>query len=370
MNHSIKTKQLTFSVFTFILASSLLTSFLYSFAGNDSWVSVIIGYVASLVIIGIYVALAKRYPGCSLIEINDAVFGRIAGKAVSLCYIFYFFSIAVLNTRNLGDFTKSALLANTPISVIFVLFIFLCAYAVKKGPVKLNRFGTIFAFLTIAAILFNYSLLFNLTKPKFLLPALTHQMKNYLIGAHIVTMIPFCEIVIFMMFLPYMEQPGEFGKAIRNGLKLGACTLIFIVLRDITVLGEFVAILAFPTFSVIQLINIGDILTRLEIIYAIVLITILFYKVSLIYMATVDGIGRLFKFQSYEFLVHITGALIILYSMAIFKSSIEHIRWGQTAASTYSTFFILILPMTTLIISLIRGLPKRNNSTVSENSTP
>ena len=141
MNKAITSNQLAYSVGAFILASNLLTSNLYQFAKNDSWVSVVIGFAASLLIVSIYIALSRRYPGQGLIDINNAVFGKYIGKAVSVLYIFYFISLAFFNTRDLGDFIKSSVLQLTPLMIVLIMFIILCAWAVRKGPVNMTRYG-------------------------------------------------------------------------------------------------------------------------------------------------------------------------------------------------------------------------------------
>ncbi len=355
MSKSISVRQLMYTVSAFVIASSLLTNNLYSFTRNDSWVAVLTGFVVSLMMIGIYGTQAKRYPGLSLVDINTAVFGKVPGKAVSILYVFYFLSLIYLNTRILGDFIKSSVLPNTPMTVILVSFVFVCAFAVRKGPAIITRYGFLVSVVAIVAILYNLLMLTNVTVPGNLLPAFKLPVKNYLIGTHIVTMLPFCEIISFMMFIPSMQKPEEFGRALRMGLCVGAATLQLVVLRNIMVLGHLTNYSTTPTYSTTRLINIGDILTRFEIVYAVILISLMFYKVSVVYYATVSGTGRLLGTDSNRWLVFIFGALTVLYAQATFNNSAEHNDWIMSAAATYSTFFLLILPLLTLIVSWIRA---------------
>jgi spore germination protein KB len=358
MNNAISAKQLMYSVGAFITASSLLTSNLYYFVKNDSWISVIIGFFASVIIVSVYGSLSDRYPGFSLIEINDAVFGKYAGNAVSGFYILYFLSLACFNTRDLGDFVKSSILPGTPLTVIFIIFISVCAWAVHKGPVNMTRYGMLVAVMAMFAILLNTVLLFNKTEIKNLQPAFELPIKNYLIGAHIVTMLPFCEIIAFMMFIPYMHKSVNFGRAAKGGLIIGGVLLLIIVLRDIMVLGQYNTISSMPTYSTIRLVDIGDVLTRLEIVYAVILMSLLFFKVCIVYFAAVSGFSRLFHIDSYQIFVCIFSVLIVIYAAALFVTVSEHIKWNITAAAMYSTFFILILPVLTLIVSFVRGSSK------------
>ena len=354
MNQAIASNQLAYSVSAFILASNLLTSHLYQFAKNDSWVSVLMGFVASLLIIGIYTALSKRYPGKGLFDINNAVFGKALGKVISFFYVFYFLSLAFFNTRDLGDFIKGSVLQQTPLMIIMISFIIVCAWAVRKGPVSITRYGFLATFITIAATV-TYSLfLLDKIELRHLMPAFTLPVKNYLIGTHIVTMLPFGEMLVFLMFIPHMYRPQDFGRVLTKGLIISAAMLLVVVFRDTVVLGKFISIFTMPSYYAARYVDIGDILTRVEIIYAIILISLLFFKVSIVYYAGVSGISKLVGFENYRPLINIIGVLICIYAMACFSSMAEHVKWGLTVAATYSTLFILLLPLLTLLVSLIR----------------
>lgn len=366
MNTLISTKQLKYAVAGFIIASSLLTSNLYAFTKNESWISVVIGFIFSFAIIGIYAALLNKHPGLSLTEVNEKVYGKILGKAVSLLYIFYFLSLSYLNTRVFGDFIKSMLLPSTPMMIIIAAFLAVCAMAVRKGPVKMTRYGLLLTAIAIAAILFNTLLLINKIDMRNLQPVLTLPVQNYLIGSHFVTMLPLCEIMAFMTYAPFMLKPAEFGKAMRGGLAVGGATLLYIVLRDISVLGDFTRISTMPAFSAIRLIDIGDILTRLEIIYAVTLMMEIFLKVSVVYYATVSCLRGLFGTGSYDIFIYVIGVLTAIYAVVSFPAGAEHTKWQLSAAATYSSFFLLVLPLATLIVSAVRGAGKSRMTKTGE----
>jgi len=354
-----------FSAGTFIIASSLLTKNLYSYLKQEAWIGVLLGFIISVPIIWIYQALAKRFPSKSLIEINEAVFGRLLGGMISVLYIFYFLSLAFLNARELGSFVTSIILPQTPMAITLILFIIVCAWAVRKGMKNLTRCGFLFAVISIAIILFNFLLLYNIIKPENFLPIFSMPLKNYMMSAHLVAALPFCEIIAFFMLFPYMQKPGEFGKALRGGLMIGTITLLIIVVRDIAVLGSYTLVSTMPSFSVLRLIDVAEILTRLEILYAVTLTALLFFKVSILYFAAVSGFSRLLKFDSYRFLIYIFGALIVVYSIGVFRASYENTLWVHRAAATYSTTFVFVLPAITLIVAIIRSRFKKKKENPS-----
>jgi hypothetical protein len=54
-------------------------------------------------------------------------------------------------------------------------------------------------------------------------------------------------------------------------------------------------------------------------------------------------------------MVYVFGVLIVIYAQASFPASAEHVIWVMTVAPTYSSFFLLFLPLLTLIVSWIRS---------------
>lgn len=355
-----------YSVAAFIIASSLLTKGLYAYTKNQTWMPILIGACASFLIISIYERLAINNPGANLFEINEAVFGVVIGKIFSILYVFYFLMLVFLNTQDLGTFVKGFILPATPMTLIYIMFLLICAYASKKGAVTMTRYAAVITYTYIAIIVINGFLLLNKTHPENLLPIFTVPVKNYLLGAHLATMLPFCEVLVFMMFTRYMQSPVEIGKAMKSGLFIGAAILVFIIIRDITVQGEYINNITMPTFASIRLIDVGDILTRVEIIYAVTIMSMLFFKVSIIFFASVSGVSMLFKIEQYRIFIFVIGALVTVYSNAIFVSSFQHLKWFETAA-TYSTFFLFVLPTITLIVSEIK---KRSNKEEPDAAIP
>jgi spore germination protein KB len=353
MTRKISTRQMLYAVAAFILASSLLTRSLYQYTKTESWISIVIGGFFSFAVISIYGRLEKNHPGAGLNDINAQVFGTVPGKIVSALYVFFFLTLTVFNTQDLGSFVNFAVLQNTPLNVTYFAFLIVCVYAVRKGATALTRYGTFITVAYIVLLVFNSLLLLNRTQPKNLLPVLTLPVKNYLLSAHTVAMLPFCEILAFMMLAPYMQNPAELGAAMKKGFLIAALTILFIIMRDISILGGYATYASMPTYAVVRLIDIGDILTRLEIIYAVTLITLLFFKVSILYFGTVKGFSQLFGIEKYEVFTFMMGVLVIVCAGSFFTSDSEHTEWFR-AAATYSTFFLFILPAVTLIVSEIR----------------
>ncbi len=359
-NGKISGSQLTFSIGCFIQGSTLLSAFVLSVTKQDTWFVVLTGFAASICIIGIYIALTRRHPDKTIVQIFEAVFGTFIGKAISLSYIFYFLSLACLNSRDVGNFVVGLIMPETPIIAPTIMFVLVCSWAVSKGVETLTRYGYLFVVITFIVNIFIFLLLikemnFNAFLPAFTMPALT-----YVQGTHVVASIPFCEIVAFLMIAPSLKNQEKMAGSFLSGLAIGGITLFIIVVRDIASLGNMISYVTLPSYEAVKLIDIAHILTRMEVLYAIELLFLQFFKVSILYYATVLGISQVFNLRSYKPNVLTVGIIIICFSLIIFDSPMENAFWGPRVAPFFNIIFQLVFPVIALFIDLIRSMFKKS----------
>lgn len=352
----ISARQLMFSVACFVQGSSLVTSYVTTTTKQETWIIIIAGYIASLPILGMYAALAHAFPGQSIIEINISVFGNVFGRLFSLLYVFFFFSLACLNTRDMGEFMSGYIMPMTPIIVFFIMFIFICAWAVRSGTETMTRYSVLFVIVAFIVTITTSILLIKDMKASNFFPMFSLPISKYIQGAHVVIGIPFCETISFFMLFPDVKETNKVTKSLFGGVTIGLMTLLLSTLRNTAVLGPLIPILSSPTFETIRFIDIEHTLTRLEILYAGALIMLLFFKVTIVFFATAKGLAQIFNLHSYKILVPIFAVLIIIFAYSVFDSSIEHAYWGTNVAAVYSTLFEVILPVITLLTMAFKKL--------------
>lgn len=359
----ISSSMLLFSIACYIQSTALFIGFISSVTKQDTWIAIIIGLIIVLPIILIFTSLSGKFPGKSLIEINDIVYGKILGKIFSILYIFFFFTLAFLNTTISADFVTGTLIPETPKLAILILFISTCCYAVRKGPETMTRYSTLFSIIIILVVIINSLLLIKNMKFSNFEPSFSLPFMKYIQGAQTAAFLPFAETIVFFMLFPNLKNPTEIKKPLFGGLIIGAITILAVSLRDTAVLGPLVSYLINPAFEAVRLINLADILTRMEILYAIILLMLLFFKVSILIYAIVKGLEQIFNISSYKILVPIVGIIVVYFALIVFDSSMEHSFWGANIASIYSMLFNFILPLITLIVASIRGFRKNKKGT-------
>jgi spore germination protein KB len=364
MENKASSGQVMYAAANLIIATSLLTWELYIAAKNEAWIAIAAGVAASLCVLLVYIKLADRFTGLSLLWITDAVFGKILGKIVYALYLFFFFTLAALNVSVFGGFVKSFTLPSTPAYLVLAIFVLVSAWAVKKGSTNVLKYSAVIALSSIAVILLYTLLLVPTMDVRNLLPVFALPFRNYIIGTHSVTMLPLCDPFVLMMFLPVLRKPKEFGGAVAKGMLIGGLLMLVIALSNITVLGQSARIYPFPSMATIRQIDVGDVLTRLDIVYISIQIVLIFYKVTVLFYASVCGVGELFGFSPMRHLTGIMGVLLVVYAMSVFKSLSEHQEFLLNgAAPMYNMFFSVILPILTLITAFCRGLFRKADGT-------
>lgn len=356
----VSSSQLMFMVIGLIQGSIITLSFLYGVTKQNTWVVMLTGLFISLIMIYIYVTIMNIFPQRNIIEINNIVFGEVIGKIISIFYIIHFFFIIPRNLRLIGDFSTLYLLIGTPFIVIIAAFTLICAYAVRNGIEVIARCTVI---LVIIIFLISFVMILLLLKDmrfdKFL-PLFQFSLKEFIQGNHIMLTVPFSEVCLFFMIAPYTNKITEVKNSILYGTIIGGIYILIITIRNMSVLGILAYNDLFPTYQVARIINIGNIITRMEVLVAMILFFSLFTKICLFYYASLLSIAEFFKLKTYKALVFPCGIIIICISTIIYNNPVEHLYIDANVYPVYSFPTVVLIPIITLIVAKVRNLPKIN----------
>lgn len=117
----------------------LLVPAILALAGRDGWLSVMLAVPGGLMIAICLWQLERTFPGKTLVELCPQVTGYWPGRIISLLYIWYFLFVTALTLRALMDFMVTVFMPETPLLMIGIFFVLLCAYVVKAGIEVLAR---------------------------------------------------------------------------------------------------------------------------------------------------------------------------------------------------------------------------------------
>ncbi|MFZ5975666.1 MAG: GerAB/ArcD/ProY family transporter [Bacillota bacterium] len=355
----ISSSQLMFLIIGLLIGSSLLIAFMDGIAKQDAWLVIVAAFLASIPFVLSYVFLTKRFPGKSLIEINDIIFGPYLGKIVSILYVGYFLYLFLLNLRVLANFYVGFILTETPMLIILIVFTAICAYAVKKGIETIARISLVAVVCSAITVIIVFILLLGSMDFANFQPVGSTPLKSFIKGTHIFAAVSFCEIFVFLMIFPSLNKTKKTGKSTMLGFSLGALVLLIISMRNTAVLGPATVMFTNATYEASRLINIGEILTRIELFSAFGITVTLFIKACIFYYATVKSTAQLFRMRSGSPLILPIGIIGVIYALVVFESIISQQQSAETYHAMVALPFEFVIPPVSLFIAKIRKLPKQ-----------
>jgi spore germination protein KB len=357
----------------FLHGSHLLFGFIEKRAGHDYWIVILSGFLISIPLLLVFTALSKRYPDKDLVQILEAVFGRLLGKIVAGLYVLFFLILLSFNLWDISSFYVGLFMPETPLAVFIVVTALTCAYAVKMGMGSLAKICLLTIGFGIFIPVISSLLLIDKMDFSNLLPVMEMPAQDYIQPLATFITVPFGEAVALLMVLPAVTKKSRLGRYTLGGMAITTLIYIIIGMRNIASLGAAAEVYPQSAVHSLRMIEIGEFLTRIELVIFLVLTTATFVKISVLYYACVKGMSTLLSLKSHNSLILPMGSIAVALASLVFSSSVYHDDWARTYAATFSLPFAVVIPMIALAISLIRkkkekqspdtGNPQRETST-------
>lgn len=354
--------QLFMLIVSFELGSAIIFG-IGAEAKQDAWLVVMLATFAGILLYFMYTQLYLYYPTEPLTQYIPKLLGKPLGYPISMLYVIYFIYIGARVFRDFMELILSTILVETPLAVVSLLSIVLICYAVYQGIEVIGRTSEFMLPLVLfmsllGTFLFAASNLINLDNLRPILAEGIMPVLSATVPSGIT--FPFGEMVLFGMFLPFLNEKSKARPVGYLALLVSGFILTYTMAANIAVLGanEF-ARSSFPLLSTIRLVSLGRFIERLDVI-GITLMTIGgFFKISLFFSGAVIGVSSLFPKIPERNLVIPVGMIIFATSIVIAKSYTEHIEEGLKVVPLYLHVpFQLIMPFILLIIAFFKNRAK------------
>ncbi|QHT63306.1 endospore germination permease [Paenibacillus lycopersici] len=353
----INLRQFTILTLLFSLGSSILIvpSGLTGVAKQDGWLGAILGVLGGMLLIGLYVALSNRYPGLSLVEYSEALLGAWLGKLVGLLYFSFYLLLASLVLRNVGDFITTIVMPETPLQIVHLLFVMAILMSVSLGLEVIARSSEVFLpWVTLLLLVLIVFLVPQIDYDR-IQPIFESGAKAIVRASLSVISIPYLELTVFLMIIPYVNRPQNVGVAFLKGGVLGGLVIVIITILCVFVLGwDFSSRHTFPSYTLAKKIQVGEFLQRIEVLVAIIWFLTIFYKLSLCFYAAVLGLAQVFRLSSYRPLIVPCGIIITVLSIIVYPNIVYFRVFAEEIWPFYAMTFGLFLPLMLLVISWFR----------------
>ncbi|MEH7336530.1 GerAB/ArcD/ProY family transporter [Neobacillus drentensis] len=335
-------------------------------AGQDAWISILLGMTAGVLLFFVYYRLFLYYPDLPLTSYIQKITGKWIGRLIAILYIVYFIYDASRVLRDFGELLTTTIYTSTPLFVINTLMILTIIYAIHKGFEVLARVGEIyFAIIYILAIGgFSLILFSGLIHFENILPILENGWKPVIKTFLRETFtFPFGEMIVFTMVLPFLNEPKKVKMACIGGILLSGINIAITAVINIAALGTDLFVRSnFPLLTTIGKIQLANFIERLDVLFMLYLVIGGFFKIAIYYYVAVAGAADIFNFKNQRKLGFPIGVLVLFSSVTIATSYAEHIKEGLNVVTIYLHWpFQIIIPCILLILAFFRNRKKKSS---------
>ncbi len=329
-------------------------------ARQDVWLAILCGMVLSLFLFLIYHRLFTYYPTLPLTGYVQKIVGPFFGKCLALVYVLYFLYIAARVLRDFGELLLTFAYPETPLFILNAIMILTVMYGVYKGIEVLVRTGELFFVLLYLLAVSGFILVIaaGLIDIHRLQPVLEEGWRRIFKVVFTQTLyIPFGEIIVFTMLLPYLNNQKKAKAVGLSAMMLSGINLALTMAINVAVLGaDAVSRSTFPLLDTIREIRVANFLERLDVFFMIALIVGGFFKISVFFYAGVIGTADLFNIKEHQRLIYPFGLAVLLLSIAIASNFAEHIKEGLNIVTVYMHMPLqIVIPIFLLVIASIRN---------------
>ncbi|WP_090818484.1 GerAB/ArcD/ProY family transporter [Paenibacillus sp. yr247] len=358
--------QLAVMIILFQIGSTPLFA-LGSSAKQDAWLAMLGAAAAGLLLLLMFIYIQSKFPDQCLIGLLQYCFGKRIGIVVSVSFAIYFAYESMRNVRDFGEITNLTLLNSTPKFVTMLITVLLAAYAIAMGIEVFCRVTE--ALLPLVALSYGILILLifisGLVKTDNILPILDNGIAPVLRAAFPdILSFPFGQMVLFFMIWHLLPNQKNMKKISIIAYLMVALFLITMNILNIMVLGDTLAANStLPFLQTVQLIQVGDVLERLDVLVTLLLFLGLFVKMTAFFWGAVYACTRIFPSTSKNLWIFYVGFLIFVTSF-LEPSYTIHTWLGLNVSLKLYPLFQVIIPGFMFFVLLVR---KRSSPKASTN---
>ncbi|WP_164821466.1 GerAB/ArcD/ProY family transporter [Paenibacillus koleovorans] len=248
-------------------------------------------------------------------------------------------------------------LTNTPIHFIHVIFLLVVIMGVRSGLETFTRTAEIFfpwamMFFLIMVVLLPPEFHFN-----FLRPVFSQGVAPIVEAAIPLWSTPYMELIVMLMFLPFVSSVAKARKAFWIGTCIGGVLIAIISVLSILVLGvDLTATQMYPSYSLAKKISIGNFLERVEVVMAGIWFITIYFKLTISYYAGVMSFAEVFGLKDTRSLNLPFGILLIVLSIVVYPDVAYFMKFASKIDFAYSIPYALGFPLLIWLVAAIRKL--------------
>lgn len=277
---------------------------------HNAWLAILAAFLPGYFIIAmfLYIVRKSKSPFPAMLEEH---FGPVLGRGLQLVYFLAELFFAAFGIRLFVDFTETNVLPGTPISVHVVVLLFLAFLAIKAGlENSLRTFEIIamagLAFTTLVLILV-FTQPFNVER---LLPLAHTDWYSFGLAALSASLVVARTFPVLVLGSS-VSQPQTLRRAMYAALFTYISLITVTVMAAILIFGGHgAADITFPSFSMVRLINVGQFIQNVDILFIGVWIMGIYAVVTVSWFIALLCLKQALRLQDHRFLAAPTALIL------------------------------------------------------------
>ncbi len=340
----------------FLQTPQILTALLQQNGWMAAVMTIIPGYMMIFVFNHILRKSQNPFP-----QLITEHLGTFLGKGIGFLYILFFVFLTSYTLRFFTDFIETNVLPGTPISIHIGVLILALVIGIKSGIGSLARLHEIIAIIGVPfAVIMVGIIVGQQGSVEKLLPLghLDYQDFALAIGG---TMFVVCKLFIILTFGFWCEDKSKAFSIMAKALWTYIIVIVFTTLAIIMTFGGIIpSVLIFPTFSMITLVNIGDFIQNIDIIFIGVWILGIYGVTVISWFMACYCTQVLLNLHDYKFLAAASSLVIGIVSILISANILELLVVTRILMPVIQGLFFIIIPLLILLAILLKSYPAGN----------
>ncbi|MHA6483197.1 GerAB/ArcD/ProY family transporter [Paenibacillus sp. strain BS8-2] len=355
MRQGITSKQAIRWMSLYYIGSAILVlpSTLTTVAGQDAWLSVIVGCCVQFLIIPVYYFIAEQKKGQTLVSFLMGKWNKWIVRSTTVFFIFGFpFLICILTLRNVGDFMSSVVFIETPILAINILVVAVVVYAVIRGFPSIALAAELLFPIVLVLLLILFVSQLTDVNIDHLKPVMEHSPLTIVRASIPFAAFPNMEAVLVLFVSHhFLHNSGKKLLSIwLSSIFISTAAFFLTTLLSIALMGEgMTSILIYPSYMAAKLVNIGDFYERIEPFIAIAWIISIFFRMALLFYISVHTLSEVFQLKNPRSLVVPLSVIALVFADIVIDNTPFLLRFFSVWP-LYASMFALLFPLAWLWI--------------------
>jgi len=355
---TLSSRQLFWMMFTFQIGDMflLMISTTIQKAGQDAWISHIIGSLLAIAVVYVAIKVGEQYPDKTFVNLAIGLVGKFFGIIIVILYFIQWLSVIPMIFVESANFINTILLPKTAISALYIIIILLLIYVMYQNGIETiglmsEVFGPVILLSLVVMCLltipeYNFKLIFPIVVDQSLLD----------IGKGALSPFSFLGKSVVILVLIYFVKDGtNVVKSVLSGMAAAAIVSGILLFGVLFTFGpEVSAAMLYPVFDMTSYIFVMNFIQNVEILTVFVAMLSIFIKLTIYFFLIVHVFATLFNIKNWRTVSLFIAPVVFISSLMIptVSSVLDYVNtfWIYLALPLH----MILIPLILLIVSKIK----------------